>query len=125
MKIKKILIVDDDVDYVNELEEFLVLKGFVITKRNSTHGILVFIKKNKPELIILDFKINGLTGIDVTKLLKNDKTTKNIPIILVTNYYDDVENIKNVIKYGINVCLKKIIQPELLYSEIKKIEAGQ
>ncbi len=124
MKIKKILIIDDDVEYVNELEEFLAEKDFVILKKNSTHKILFFIKKNKPELIILDFKINGLTGMDVTRLLKEDNATKNIPIILVTNYYDNTEILKNIIKYGINACLKKIIKPEVLYNEIKKIEIG-
>ena len=124
MKIKKILIIDDDIEYLNEIEDLLVQEDFEIIKKNNTDDILNFVKKNKPNLIILDLKINGLTGIDVAKLLKKDIKTKSLPIMFLTNYddgYDDDFD-KNRIKLGIKICLKKTIKPEILINEIKKIE---
>ena len=124
MKIKKIMIVDDDNEYTDEMEELLTRRDFEIIKKNNTDDILNFIKKNKPDLIILDLKINGKTGIDVAKLVKNDPKTNGLPIILLTNYYNgfDSDYIEDKIKSGINICLKKSIKPEVLIAEIKKIE---
>ena len=125
MIIKKIIIIDDDIEYVNEMEELLVQNGFEIIKKNNTDDVLNFIKKTKPDLIILDLKINGKTGIDVAKLVKNDPKTNGLPIILLTNYYNGNDNDynKDNLKFGINICLKKTIKPEMLINEIKKIES--
>ena len=126
MIIKKIIIIDDDIDYINEMEELLVQNGFEIIKKNNTDDILNFIKKTKPDLIILDLKINGKTGIDVAKLVKNDPKTNGLPIILLSNYCNGNDNDynKDKLKFGINICLQKTITPEMLINEIKKIESG-
>ena len=122
MKIKRILIIDGDHEYINEMEELLVQNDFEIIKKNNTDDVLNFIKKTKPDLIILDLKINGKTGIDVAKLVKNDPKTNGLPIILLTNYYNGNDNDynKDNLKFGINICLKKTIKPEMLIKEIKK-----
>ena len=126
MIIKKIIIIDDDIEYINEMEEILVQNDFEIIKKNNTDDVLNFIKKTKPDLIILDLKINGKTGIDVAKLVKNDPKTNGLPVMLLTNYYDDDDNDynKDNLKFGINICLKKTIKPEMLINEIKKIESN-
>ena len=122
MKIKKIIIVDDDFEYTNEVSELLSPKDFNVIIKNDTDDILNFVKRNNPDLVILDLKINGLTGIDVAKMLQKDIKTKGLPIMLLTNYYDD-DNVynKDNIKFGINICLKKSIRPETLIDEIIKI----
>lgn len=126
MKIEKILILDDDVEYLNEIEEFFVQENFIIIKKIDTNDILNFVKKNTPDLIILDYKINGLTGIDVAKLITNDPKTNGLPIILLTNYYNGNvhDYCKDTMKLGIHVCLKKTIKPDVLIDEIKKIESN-
>ena len=122
MKIKKILIIDDDIEYLNELEELLVREAFEVIKKNNTFRILVFIKKIKPDLIILDFKINGMTGIDVTRLLRSCRETEDIPVVMVSNYYNSDSNNYKEIESGVQIYLKKTIKPEFLINEIKKIE---
>lgn len=121
MKIKRILIVDDDIEYMNELEELLVREAFEVIKKNNTIKILVFIKKLKPDLIILDFKINGMTGIDVTKLVRNCRETEDIPVILVSNYLNSDSDNHTLIESGVQKYLKKTIRPQLLIDEIRKI----
>jgi DNA-binding response OmpR family regulator len=122
MKIKRILIVDDDVEYMNELEELLVREAFEVIKKNNTFRILVFIKKTQSDLIILDFKINGMTGIDVTRLLKNCRETQDIPVMLVSNYLNSDSDNHKLIESGVQKYLKKSIKPHLLIDEIRKIE---
>jgi len=124
MKIKRILIIDDDIEYMNEMEELLVREAFKVIKKNNTYKILAFIKKIKPELIIMDYKINGMTGIDVTRLLRDCRETENIPVMLVSNYYNYDSNHHKVIESGVQIYLKKTIRPELLINEIRKIEGN-
>jgi DNA-binding response OmpR family regulator len=124
MKIKRILIVDDDIEYMNELEELLVREAFEVIKKNNTFKILEFIKKIKPGLIILDFKINGMTGIDVTRLLRSCRETEDIPVVLVSNYFNSDTNNHKVIESGVQIYLNKTIRPGLLIDEIRKIEGN-
>jgi DNA-binding response OmpR family regulator len=122
MKIKRILLVDDDTEYMNELEEFLVGETFDIIKKNNTHRILSFVKRSIPDLIILDFKINGMTGVDVTRILKDCRETKDIPVILISNYHNSDSNNHKILDSGVKIFLKKTIKPENLIKEIRKIE---
>ncbi|MBN2736079.1 MAG: response regulator [Spirochaetales bacterium] len=122
MTITTILLVDDDGNYMNELEEFLVRNDFTVIKKNSTHKVLPFIKKNKPDLIILDYKINGMTGIDVSRILNNDPDTKDIPIMLVSNYHNSGSYEYKNNDSGIRIYLQKSSKPEVLLQEIRKIE---
>jgi DNA-binding response OmpR family regulator len=124
MIIKRILIVDDDVEYMNELEEYLIRENFNVVKKNNTFKILMFIIKIKPDLIILDLKINGMTGIDVTRLLKGCQTTRDIPIIVMSNHHNSDSNNQKIIESGVQLYLKKTIRPELLIDEIRKIEGN-
>ncbi|MGA7838166.1 MAG: response regulator [Ignavibacteriaceae bacterium] len=81
---KKILIVDDLPENVFMLQDRLEREGFeIITAYDGQTGIEKT-KTEKPDLILLDVMMPGITGIEVCKTLVNDPATKSIPIILVT-----------------------------------------
>jgi two-component system cell cycle response regulator len=81
---KKILVIDDLPENVFMLQDRLEHEGFeVLTAYDGYTGIEKTIKEH-PDLILLDIMMPELTGLEVCKLLVNDPTTKNIPIILVT-----------------------------------------
>ena len=81
---KKILIVDDLPENVFMLQDRLEREGFeIITAYDGQTGIEKT-KTEKPDLILLDVMMPGITGIEVCKTLVNDPGTKSIPIILVT-----------------------------------------
>ena len=81
---KKILIVDDLPENVFMLQDRLEREGFeIITAYDGQTGIEKT-KTEKPDLILLDVMMPGITGIEVCKTLVNDPETKSIPIILVT-----------------------------------------
>jgi DNA-binding response OmpR family regulator len=80
----RLLVVDDDknlrVLYKEELEE----EGYDVDLAGSGHEALEIVRKNKPDLVILDISMPGMDGIEVLgKVLAHDKT---IPVILNTAY---------------------------------------
>ena len=81
---KKVLVVEDDNDYLQTVMEILGDKGYnVIIKRDgSSVGSLV--KKEKPDIILLDFKLPIRNGDEIALGLKKNKTTKEIPIIMIS-----------------------------------------
>jgi CheY-like chemotaxis protein len=76
--------VDDDPDGLGALELFLMSEGFeVITARNGSEALLR-VREQWPDLIITDYTMPGMTGLDLCKRLRASRVMRLIPIILYT-----------------------------------------
>src|ERR1044071_3461713 len=83
-KKKKILVVEDEPDIQAGIRARLELDDFlVITASDGQQGVQMA-RSEKPDLIILDVMIPLLNGYDVLNLLKNEASTKGIPILVLT-----------------------------------------
>lgn len=81
---KTILVIDDLPENVFMLQDRLENEGYnILTAYDGKSGIEKA-RSDKPNLILLDIMMPGITGIEVCKILVNDEKTKHIPIILVT-----------------------------------------
>jgi len=98
-KTKKILIVDDEKFVVKALTEKLVAEGFSIESAYDGQEALLKVNQVKPDLILLDIIMPKLDGISVLKILKARSETKNIPVIILTNLYDD-KKVNEVLETG-------------------------
>ena len=98
-KTKKILIVDDEELVIKALTEKLLSEGFTIDSAVDGEEALIKIKQIKPDLILLDIIMPKLDGISVLKKLKASSETQRIPVIILTNLYDD-EKVAEVLKTG-------------------------
>ena len=81
---KKILLVDDDEDFVTITKSQLQKGGFDVEVAYSGEECIEKVQKEKPDLILLDVMMPGKDGFDVCEQLKTDDNTKCIPIILLT-----------------------------------------
>jgi len=88
---KKILIADDDVINLDFFDVMLSKLGFVVEKTDNGNEVMEKVKKFYPDLIILDNIMPGLTGWEITKMLKSDPTYNRIPIIMLS-VLDDVKD---------------------------------
>lgn len=81
--IKKILIADDDPAIVESI--CLILTEFGYTVDATTDGETIYkMKKNFPDLLLLDIWMSGQDGRKICKYLKDNKTTKHIPIVMIS-----------------------------------------
>lgn len=81
--LKKIVIVDDYEESCRLLAEILNSTYETSFTSDSTKAFAL-IKQVVPDVVLLDYKMPGLLGVDLCKLLREDKETKNIPIIFVS-----------------------------------------
>lgn len=79
---KKVLVVDDDIDILTLVKMTLTLNGYATEVLSRWEGIDNSIKKFGPDLILLDVSLGGADGREICKRLKAQKDTQHIPVIL-------------------------------------------
>ncbi len=80
---KKIVIVDDYEESCKLLTEILSSQ-YDCTYTSDSSTAIDLIRTSRPDLILLDYKMPGVMGVDVCRMLRENETTKNIPIIFVS-----------------------------------------
>ena len=80
----KILIVEDEADIQALVHRVLTANGFEVFKASSGEEGLIKATTLKPDLIILDLMMPGLSGLEVCRLIKGRQDTKEIPILILS-----------------------------------------
>lgn len=82
--IKRIFIVEDDMD-ISELLEFnLKRQGYTVETCNNGSEAYQNIIKELPDLVILDLSLPGLSGMEICRYMRNNRHTRKIPVIILT-----------------------------------------
>jgi CheY-like chemotaxis protein len=112
---KKILVADDDPSIVDAIALMLELYDYDVT--TTVDGETIYkMEKNLPDLLLLDIWMSGQDGREICKYLKNNPTTKDIPIIMISASRDIVHSAKDA---GADDFIAKPFQMEEL---LKKVE---
>ena len=91
---KKILVVDDEVDVTELLSYNLKQRGFVSQSVNDPKRALEVAKTFKPDLIVLDIMMPGLSGLQVCRMIRQESTLKGIPIIFLSAKTEEGDRIE-------------------------------
>ena len=121
---KKILLVDDDPDFVEAVSLVLKPKKFdVVTAYNGIEGLKKAMSE-KPDLIVLDVMMPEKDGYAVCRELKSDPKMSHIPVLLLTAVASHVPTTRYTQEMGLETeaddYLDKPVEPEVL---VKRIEA--
>ena len=81
---RKVLIIDDDPGMVRLAEKWFRVDGYDVVGALSGESGIERAKEETPDLILLDFMIPDINGVDVARKLFEDDVTKDIPIIFMT-----------------------------------------
>jgi two-component system, cell cycle response regulator DivK len=81
---KKALVIDDNANNLMLEKDLLEVAGFeVFEAENALSGIAIALKE-KPDIIIMDMRLPDMRGSDAAQILRQDKKTRDIPIVFVT-----------------------------------------
>ncbi|GBF33088.1 two-component hybrid sensor and regulator [Desulfocucumis palustris] len=111
---KTILVVDDDNNIRNLLRQELEVAGYSVIEAADGVEAINLIKKDIPDLILLDVMMPRMSGFDVAAVLKNDPVTMNIPIVIVSI----IENRERGYSIGVDRYFTKPLNTEELLKEI-------
>ena len=92
----KIFIIEDETSIIQLVQHTLEKEGFVVSSSTNGNDGLKELKKFEPNLLLLDWMLPDLSGIDVCKSLRRDKNFKNLPIIMLTAKGEEEDKVKGL-----------------------------
>lgn len=82
---RKILIIEDDKFFRDIISKKLQKENFDVATANDGKEAFAYLASNIPDMIILDLILPGLDGYEILSILKKDKKTSGIPVIILSN----------------------------------------
>jgi two-component system chemotaxis response regulator CheY len=117
---KRVLIIEDDY-FVRTLLNFLLKEQFeVVSVENGHRGLVWMDKGNLPDLILSDIEMPQLDGFDLLQHLKRSGYYRDIPVIMLTGFDDDVTR-DRCLSAGASNCLTKPFNPPDLLQVINTV----
>ncbi|MBC3880717.1 diguanylate cyclase [Undibacterium sp. LX40W] len=116
-RLYRILIIDDDVDLTQAYSSMLKSAGMVVEVLNDPELVLEHMSSFRPELILMDIYMPNCDGVELSKVIRQDHSYLDVPIIFLSSEQDEQKQIAAV-KVGADDFLCKPIAPELLISSL-------
>jgi two-component system, OmpR family, phosphate regulon response regulator PhoB len=119
MQGKKILVVEDEAPIREMLRFALSRAEFRVVEAASAQEARLRIADQRPDLILMDWMMPGVSGVDLTRELKLQATTRDIPVIMVTARAEEEDKVR-----GLNVGCDDYVSKPFSYPElIARIQA--
>jgi two-component system, OmpR family, alkaline phosphatase synthesis response regulator PhoP len=120
MKMKKILIVEDEIDIVELVSYTLKKEGFSVASCLTGTEAIEKVKEIIPDLVVLDLMLPGMDGFEICRQMKFDTTTRNIPIIMLTAKSEE-SDIVTGLELGADDYVTKPFSPKILVARIRSV----
>ena len=120
MKTPRILVIDDEEKNIKLVKGMLMRENYNINGCLSGKETLESLQNDKPDLILLDILMPGIDGFELCRILKQDVSTRIIPIVMVTAL-NDQEGRKKALDAGAEDFLNKPLDQFELIARVKSL----
>ena len=116
----KIFIIEDEPSIIQLVQHNLEKNGFIISSSLNGNDGLKELKKFQPDLLLLDWMLPDLSGIEICKNIRKDNSFKNLPVIMLTAKGEEEDKIKGL-DSGVDDYLTKPFSFNELMARIKAV----
>ena len=116
----KILLVEDDASLVELVTYNLEKEGFDVVRTGDGEEALTLAEEEKPDLVILDWMIANLSGIEVCRRLRRAPATAHLPIVMLTARGDEADRVRGL-ETGADDYMTKPFSPRELIARIRAV----
>lgn len=120
MELKKVVIVEDDLDQVKALNVRLISRGYVAAIAMNAVSALTVIENERPDLILLDLGLPGGDGYSVLEKLRGKPDLASIPVIVVTSRTELRDKVRSF-DAGVRYYFEKPFDSEDLLAVIESV----
>ena len=115
-----IYVVEDENDIAELIRFNLSLEGYLVEAFSSGEMALRAIEQKKPDLMILDLMLPGLSGLEICQRLRGQESTKKLPIIMVTAKGEEQDVVKGL-EAGADDYVTKPFSPKVLLARVEAV----
>jgi len=119
--LKCILCVEDEPEMIDLIRLILGRRGFEVKGANGGVEGLEMIRKEKPDLILLDLMMPVMDGWEVYQQIKADENTRNIPVIVVTAKAQSIDKVLGLHIAKVDDYIAKPFNPQELLASVEKV----
>jgi twitching motility two-component system response regulator PilH len=120
MAIKNVLIVDDSATDAHLMSEILKKNGYNVSTATSGEEGIAKAKKEKPDLILMDIVMPGMSGFEATRSITRDPETASIPVIICSTKGQETDKAWGL-RQGAKDYLVKPVQEKVLLEKLKTL----
>lgn len=113
----KILIVDDEIDLLKTVRDYLVQSGFEVITSGNGRDALFLNRGEKPDLIVMDIMMPEMDGWEASRLIRRES---DVPIIMLTARDEDADKIA-ALEMGVDDYVTKPFNPRLLVARVRAV----
>jgi two-component system phosphate regulon response regulator PhoB len=117
---KEILVVDDEEDILELVRYNLAKQGYGVSCVTSGEKALCSVREKRPDLILLDLMLPGVDGFQVTRILKADPQTAEIPIAILSARGEEADVVAGI-ELGAEDYITKPFSPRILLARVRAI----
>jgi DNA-binding NtrC family response regulator len=100
----KVLVIDDEINFTEEIEEFLQNQGYISFTANNVHKGRAILKNQDIDLLILDVRLKGISGLEILKEVKQNYPKLEV---IIVSAHGDMDTVINALRNGAIDYLKK------------------
>lgn len=115
-----ILLVDDFEDALEMYRDYLVFRGYRVVSATNGRDALDIFRSQRPDLILLDLRMPGLSGLDVVRILRSDEECDGCPIVALTAHALEDERVE-AFRAGFDEVIAKPCLPDALVQHIERL----
>lgn len=120
MAIKNILVVDDSPTEVHVLREMLSKNGYTVSSVSSGEEAVTKAASEKPDLILMDVVMPGMSGFEATRAITKNPATASIPVIICTTKGQETDKAWGL-RQGAKDYIVKPVTEKILLEKIKAL----
>lgn len=117
----KVLVVDDDAQHRSYLKTLLSEDGFAVSAAESGAAALAAVAKSRPDLVLSDVAMPGMSGLTLCRRLKADPRTAGVPLVLMSGARKADDEQAAGIEGGADDYLLKPFTPRLLLAKVRGV----
>ena len=117
---ERILVIEDEPDIAEVLQYNLEKEGFEVEMARRGDAGLEAVRRDAPDLIVLDLMRPGIDGLELTRLLKRDAATSKLPIVMLTARGEEVDRIVGL-ELGADDYIAKPFSPREVVLRVKAV----
>ena len=91
-----VLVVEDEAAQLEVLTYNLEAEGFRVAKAETGDEALMLVEEERPDIILLDWMLPGVSGIEICRRLKASSTTRQVPIIMLSARSEEVDKVRGL-----------------------------